>query len=89
MLKSGIFGQTAKFGQPSCLFHSSIIEIKNLSVSPDIPWPGLPQTYVPRALLKNMTCSESLAFESQTLIHRLTVLAAYQRSSKCIKTSKK
>ena len=28
-VKSGIFGQTAKFGQPSCLFHSSIIGIKN------------------------------------------------------------
>ena len=27
--KSGIFGQTAKFGQPPCLFHSSIIGIKN------------------------------------------------------------
>ena len=27
-IKSGIFGQTAKFGQPSCLFHSSIIGIK-------------------------------------------------------------
>ena len=29
MVKSGIFGQTTKFGQPSCLFHSSIIGIKN------------------------------------------------------------
>ena len=28
-VKSGIIGQTAKFGQPSCLFHSSVIEIKN------------------------------------------------------------
>ena len=28
-VKSGIFGQTAKFGQPPCLFHSSIIGIKN------------------------------------------------------------
>ena len=28
-VKSGIFGQTAKFGQPPCLFHSSIIRIKN------------------------------------------------------------
>ena len=27
--KSGIFGQTAKFGQPPFLFHSSIIEIRN------------------------------------------------------------
>ena len=27
--KVGIFWQTAKFGQPPCLFHSSIIEIKN------------------------------------------------------------
>ena len=27
-VKSGIFGQTAKFGQPLCLFHSSIIGIK-------------------------------------------------------------
>ena len=27
-VKSGIFGQTAKFGQPTCLFHSSIIGIK-------------------------------------------------------------
>ena len=27
-VKSGIFGQTAKFGQPPCLFHSSIIGIK-------------------------------------------------------------
>ena len=26
-VKSGIFGQTAKFGQPPCLFHSSIIGI--------------------------------------------------------------
>ena len=26
---SGIIGQTAKFGQPHCLYHSSIIEIKN------------------------------------------------------------
>ena len=26
-VKSGIFGQTAKFGQPLCLFHSSIIGI--------------------------------------------------------------
>ena len=26
--KSGIFGQTAKFGQPPCLFHSSVIGIK-------------------------------------------------------------
>ena len=28
-VKLGIFGQTAKFGQPPCLFHSSIIGIKN------------------------------------------------------------
>ena len=28
-VKSGIFGQTAKFGQPPCLFHSSVIEIQN------------------------------------------------------------
>ena len=28
-VKSGIFGQTAKFGQPLCLFYSSIIGIKN------------------------------------------------------------
>ena len=28
-VKSGIFGQTAKFGQPLSLYHSSIIEIKN------------------------------------------------------------
>ena len=28
-VKSGIFGQTAKFGQPPCLFHSSVIGIKN------------------------------------------------------------
>ena len=28
-VKSGIFGQAAKFGQPLCLFHSSIIGIKN------------------------------------------------------------
>ena len=28
-VKSGIFGQTAKFGQPPCLFHSSFIGIKN------------------------------------------------------------
>ena len=28
-VKSGIFGQTAKFGQPLCLFHSSIVGIKN------------------------------------------------------------
>ena len=28
-VNSGIFGQTAKFGQPPCLFHSSIIGIKN------------------------------------------------------------
>ena len=27
-VKSGIFGQTAKFGQPPCLFHSSVIGIK-------------------------------------------------------------
>ena len=27
-VKSGIFGQTAKFGQPPCLFHSSIIGIE-------------------------------------------------------------
>ena len=26
--KSGIFGQTAKFGQEPCLFHSSVIGIK-------------------------------------------------------------
>ena len=30
-VKSGIFGQTAKFGQPPCLFHSLIIGIKNKS----------------------------------------------------------
>ena len=29
MVKSGIFGQTAKFGQPPCLFHGSIIGIKH------------------------------------------------------------
>ena len=28
-VKSGIFGQTAKFGQPPCLFHSSVIGMKN------------------------------------------------------------
>ena len=28
-VKSGIFGQTAKFRQPPCLFHSSVIGIKN------------------------------------------------------------
>ena len=28
-VKSGIFGQTAKFGQPPSLYRSSIIEIKN------------------------------------------------------------
>ena len=28
-VKSGICGQTAKFGQPPCLFHSSIIGTKN------------------------------------------------------------
>ena len=28
-VKSGIFVQTANFGQPHCLFHSSIIGIKN------------------------------------------------------------
>ena len=28
-VKSGIFGQTAKFGQPLCSFHSSIVGIKN------------------------------------------------------------
>ena len=28
-VKSGIFGQTAKSGQPPCLFHSSVIEINN------------------------------------------------------------
>ena len=27
-VKSGILGQTAKFGHPYCLFHSSTIEIK-------------------------------------------------------------
>ena len=27
-VKSGIFGQTAKFGQPPSLYHCSIIEIK-------------------------------------------------------------
>ena len=27
-VKSGMFGQTAKFGQRSCLFHTSIIGIK-------------------------------------------------------------
>ena len=27
-VKSGIFGQTAKLGQPPCLFHSSINGIK-------------------------------------------------------------
>ena len=27
-VKSGIFGQTAKFGQPHCLFYSSNIGIK-------------------------------------------------------------
>ena len=26
-VKSGILGQTAKFRQPPCLFHSSIIEL--------------------------------------------------------------
>ena len=29
MVKSGIFGQTAKLGQPPCLFHSSVIGMKN------------------------------------------------------------
>ena len=28
-VKSGIFGQTAKFGKPPCLFHSSVTGIKN------------------------------------------------------------
>ena len=28
-VKSGIFGQTAKFGQPPCFFHISNIGIKN------------------------------------------------------------
>ena len=28
-VKSGMFGQTAEFGQRSCLFHTSIIGIKN------------------------------------------------------------
>ena len=28
-VKSGIFGQTAKFGQQPCLFHSLVIGIKN------------------------------------------------------------
>ena len=28
-VKSGIFGQTAEFGQPPCLFHSSVIGVKN------------------------------------------------------------
>ena len=28
-LKSGIFGQTAKFGQPPCWFHCSVIGIKS------------------------------------------------------------
>ena len=28
-VKSGIFGQTAKFGQPHCLFHRSVIGIRN------------------------------------------------------------
>ena len=28
-VKSGIFGQTAKLGQPPCFFHSSVIGIKN------------------------------------------------------------
>ena len=28
-VKLGMFGQTAKFGQRSCLFHTSIIGIKN------------------------------------------------------------
>ena len=28
-VKSGMFGQTAKLGQRSCLFHTSIIGIKN------------------------------------------------------------
>ena len=28
-VKSGIFGQTANFEKPPCLFHSSIIGIKN------------------------------------------------------------
>ena len=28
MVKSGIFGQTAKFGQLPCLLHSSVIGIK-------------------------------------------------------------
>ena len=27
-VKLGIFGQTAKFGQPLCLFHSSNIDLK-------------------------------------------------------------
>ena len=27
-VKLGIFGQTAKFGQPLCLLHSSIIDLK-------------------------------------------------------------
>ena len=30
-VKSGIFGQTAKFGQSHCLFYSSVIGIKNKS----------------------------------------------------------
>ena len=29
MVKSGKFGQSAKFGQPPCLFHILIIGIKN------------------------------------------------------------
>ena len=28
-VKLGIFGQTAKFGQPRSLYHTSVIEIKN------------------------------------------------------------
>ena len=31
-VKSGIFGQTAKFGQLPCLFHVSNIGIKNKSI---------------------------------------------------------
>ena len=30
-VKSGIFGQTAKLGQPPCLFHSSVIGIKKIT----------------------------------------------------------
>ena len=35
-VKPGIFRQTASFGQPPCLFHSSIIGIKNKLTKPTV-----------------------------------------------------